>query len=617
MKEYKIKFVEYEKEIFALPGTSIFECVTRAGIFIKTPCAGAGTCGKCIIKIIKGEVTPSKECIKRFSKQEISEGMRLACRTSVNSDLTIKIPFSSLLESNIITLEDTDNSKLHTTSIEPVIEKYKLRISQPTLEQPISDITNLQKTLPGIKIDKSPQSITDISETLWKNNFECNAVIAEGNKLLTLEKTSKIPANFAIAIDLGTTTIAIALIDLADGTQIASAGTMNPQVRFGDDILNRICAQSESNENIHTMSQCVIDTCNTLINSITKKHNIDNNNIYALTIAGNTVMQHIICKIPAKRLGEIPFAPTFAETLYLSPDNLPFNINKNATIIIFPVIGGFVGGDITAGLLASNFTDDTKEKSLFVDVGTNGEIVLKNGENLFATAAAAGPAFEGAGIEAGMRAANGAIEKIIIENGDLKFNVIGNTTPLGICGTALIDLVAEMLKHNLIDETGRILPASESTNKNPSLIDRLQTNPETETTDFLIFENGKQKIFLLQKDIRQLQLASGAIRAATNVLLKKAEITADDLDTIYIAGGFGNYIRRSNAKRIGMIPNLPNNKIHFIGNTSLIGAKFALIDKKQLKKAAKIAKKVESVDVSLDLDFQMEFGLAMLFPDLT
>jgi uncharacterized 2Fe-2S/4Fe-4S cluster protein (DUF4445 family) len=616
MKEYKIRFSEYGKEVFALPGTSLFECATRAGIFIKTPCAGAGTCGKCVIKIEEGDVIPSEECIRRFTEKEISEGLRLACRTVADSDLTVTIPFSSLLESGVVTLEGGDNSGLITSSSDPLIEKRDLEISPPTLEQPLSDMTNLQKSLPGIKIDKTLKAITGISQTLWENNFSCKAVIAHGNSLLTLEKNSENSGNFAIAVDLGTTTIAMALIDLADGKQIASAGTVNPQVRFGDDILNRICAQSESTENMEEMSRCVIDTCNTLIDSMIKKYNINPDSIYALTIAGNTVMQHILCKVPAKQLGEIPFAPLFDETLYLSPEDLPFNINKDALIIIFPVIGGFVGGDITAGLLASKFTDDTKTKSLFVDVGTNGEIVLKNGDVLYATAAAAGPAFEGAGIEFGMRAANGAIEKIIIENGDLKFNVIGNVTPAGICGTALIDLVAEMLNYNLIDETGRILPASESTNKDPMLLERLRTNPETETTDFLIYADDTKEILLLQKDIRQLQLASGAIRAAINVLMKKAGMSEGDLDTIYIAGGFGNYIRRSHAKRIGMIPNLSDNKIHFIGNTSLIGAKFALIDRKQLDKAAEIARKVESVDVSLDLDFQMEFASAMLFPGI-
>jgi len=616
MKEYKIRFPEYNKEIFALAGTSLFECVTRAGIFIKNPCAGAGTCGKCVIKIKDGEVAPSKECRNRFSEKELSEGLRLACRTSIQTDLSITIPFSSLLESGVVTLEDEESSELKTANFEPLIEKRNLQLSKPTLEQPFSDLTNLQNALPGIQINTTLQSITEISKTLWKNDFSCSAVIAGGDRLLTLESSSEKSANFAIAIDLGTTTIALAMVDLSTGRQIASAGALNPQVRFGDDILNRICAQSESTENMQQMSQCIVDTCNTLIDSITEKHNLKNDNIYAVTIAGNTVMQHILCRIPAKQLGEIPFAPVFDKTLYLTPHDLQFNINPNASIIIFPIIGGFVGGDITAGLIASKFTDDTQTKSLFVDVGTNGEIVLKNSNTMYATAAAAGPAFEGAGIESGMRAADGAIEKIIIKNDDLQFNVIGNKSPIGICGTALIDLVAEMLNNNLIDETGRIPSASESTNKNALLKERLITDQETETTDFLIFADDEHQIFLRQKDVRQLQLASGAIRAAINVLLKKAGISADDLDTIYIAGGFGNYIRRSHAKRIGMIPNLPDKKIHFIGNTSLIGAKFALIDKHQLDKAAKIAQIVESVDVSLDLDFQMEFASAMLFPEI-
>ncbi len=546
MKEYKINFTEHGKEIFALPGTSLFECVTRAGILIKTPCAGAGTCGKCVIQITDGTIEASEECKKRFSKEELECGFRLACRASLESDITVKIPYTSLFESGVVTLGDNDHSG------------------------------NLRNT----QIGKHSKS-----------------------------------AKFAVAIDLGTTTVALALLDLATGRQIGSAGILNPQTRFGADVLNRICAQGESNKNLEAMSSCIIDACNQMIDNLCKKQGIAAEKISVLTIAGNTVMQHIICKIPAKQLGEIPFEPVVSETMFLTTENLPFRISNNAEIIIFPVIGGFVGGDITAGLIAAEFADKNDEISLFVDVGTNGEIVLKNGDKMYATAAAAGPAFEGAGIESGMRAADGAIEKIIIENGKLLFNVIGNCEPHGICGTALIDLIAEMLRSNLLDETGRILSADESECTSNELTGRLTVDPETDTVDFLIYKDAHRSIFLRQKDVRQFQLASGAIRAATNILLKNAGVQIDDIEMIYIAGGFGNYIRRSNAKCVGMIPDVVDNKIHFIGNTSLIGAKLAAIDKNQLDKAAKLAKAVECIDVSLDIEFQMEFASAMIFPN--
>ncbi len=355
-------------------------------------------------------------------------------------------------------------------------------------------------------------------------------------------------------------------------------------------------------------------------------HKIDKNNIYAVSVAGNTVMQTMFCGITTKFLGEIPFIAPFSKTMKFCASELNLTVNSNAEVIIFPVLGGFVGGDITAGLIAIDFYNKKDDgNALFIDVGTNGEIVLKSKGKMYSTAAAAGPAFEGAGIENGMRAANGAIEKILIENGDIIYNVIGDKKPIGICGTALIDLVAELLKCGIIDETGRILAPDECKesilqhfDNADTLLNRIRKDEKnSHVYNFIIAKNAKREkeIRLTQKDVRNLQLASGAIRAAINILMKNANIAENDIDTIYIAGGFGNYIRRSHAKRIGMIPNIENQKIHFIGNTSLIGAKTVLLCKEKLLEAEQIAQNINVIDVSLDVEFQMEFADAMIFPE--
>lgn len=631
MKELKISFPEYGKKVYALPGTSLFECIARAGILIRTPCGGAGTCGKCRIQVVAGELVPSSECRKMFSEKEIAEGFRLACRCRIESEIAIEIPAETLFETGTITL-GAEAGKDGTSRLEvpltetcvPLIEKKHLRISQPTLENPVSDLDNLQSHIGKLEI--SLENLKKLPMLLRDSDFSITAVLSE-QRVIALEAGDTTRENdgknYAIAIDVGTTTIAVSLVDIFSAHQLGSSGMLNPQVKYGEDVLSRICAQAESEELREEMSQCVIDGCNQLIDELIKKFNISQENIYAISIAGNTVMQMLLCGVPVKPLGEIPFAPPFSGTMHFTAVALGLNAHPNAEVILFPVLGGFVGGDITAGMIASGVMDRNEGVVLFVDVGTNGEIVLKKDGKIYVTAAAAGPAFEGAGIEYGMRAGEGAIEKVLIEDGDVHYNVIGNVRPKGICGTALIDLAAEMLKCGILDETGRILSEEEcgyavKTHfpSSQALFDRLQSSESGgDSIDFRITAFDDNKIILTQKDVRNLQLAGGAIRAAINILLKNADITVDDITKMYIAGGFGNYIRRTHAKRIGMIPNIPDCNIFFIGNTSLIGAKTVLFSREKLKQAEKIAREVDVVDVSLDLEFQIEFANAMIFPN--
>lgn len=619
MKECKIYFPSFNREIYALPGTSLFECASRAGILVRTPCAGLGKCGKCAVRIIEGEVTPSKECRNHFSQAMLDDGWRLSCRSNVVGDLVIEVPTTSLFESGVITLSDEGTERSgDVINTVPMVAKTALTLTESTLDNPVSDIDNLLAALGEPELIVALPLAKRLPAIIRENKFKVIAFTSNSH-VVSVEPQADSEtesANLALAVDLGTTTVALSLLDACSGKQLASAGVLNPQVSFGDDVLNRVCAQSESDAKRKEMSACVVTAINKMLAEIAGNTGIDTRGIRAVTIAGNTVMQSLFCGVPARWLGEIPFAPPFSGEMRFSASELNLATHPNAVVSLFPVIGGFVGGDITAGLLATGFaTAEHDAKSLFVDVGTNGEIVLRNGDRYFATAAAAGPAFEGAGIEFGMRASNGAMEKILIEDGIIKFNVIGNEKPRGICGTALIDITAEMLKNGLMDETGRILSPDECGPDVPEALKKHLIQADNgDTYDFMITPPGTEDIFIRQKDVRQLQLASGAIRAAIAILLRKADIEAEELDSVKIAGGFGNYIRRTHAKRIGMIPDLPDDRIHFIGNTSLIGAKLALLDRAGMRRAAKIAEMVECVDVSLDPEFQMEFGMSMIFP---
>ncbi len=610
MTEYKVSFPRNQTDVFALPGTSLYECITRANLRIKNPCAGQGTCGKCRIRILSGEAVPSVQCRKIFSEKEISEGWRLACRVHISGDLSVELPDESVPEEGLIILTAEDSSSSY--ELNPLIKKKFVRLANPTLEEPISDLENLIRVIQHARFDLNHLRL--LPDFLRKNNFTGTTVFSEKN-LVALEDGDTENANFAIAVDIGTTTVVAALLDMNTGKQLGCRGMLNPQVKFGDDVLSRINAQGQSDKNLKSLQREILTAINKLIGELCEAFKVSNSNIYSVSLAGNTVMENLFLGIPIKALGEIPFISPFSRSLRFTASELGLQVNPCAETFIFPVIGGFVGGDIVSGLVASRLNERTNP-TVFVDVGTNGEIVLLYKGQLYAASAAAGPAFEGARIEAGMRAADGAIEKVIIQDGELLINVIRNVEPKGICGSALIDITAEMLRCGLLDETGRIVSPEECpAGTSDKLKRRLIASKDGNTFDFLLTpQDSRKKIYIRQKDIRELQLASGAIRAAINILLKKAGVTESELDSVLVAGGFGYFIRRTNAKRIGLIPNLPDAKIRFIGNSSLEGAKAVLCSRERLRYAEGIAAQVKYVEVSLDPEFQMEFANAMMFP---
>ncbi|MCX5632999.1 MAG: ASKHA domain-containing protein [Phycisphaerae bacterium] len=391
---------------------------------------------------------------------------------------------------------------------------------------------------------------------------------------------------FGVAVDIGTTTLAASLINLKNAGEIAVMGDVNPQISLGDDVISRIKYSTSHKNGLAELQKAVIRQINALIDKLCRRGGVEKENIYEITIAGNTTMEYLVCGIDPSPLGQLPFEPIYRGANVINASELKIGINPKGIVYIFPVIGGFVGGDISAGMLAMDLLNQP-QPALMIDIGTNGEIVLVKDNKIMAASTAAGPAFEGARISCGMRAAIGAIEKVKLEN-DCVYNVIGNVKPTGICGSGLIDVAAELLNAGIVDSTGRM------------------NRPE-----FVIADNVK----ITQKDIRQIQLAVGAIRAGINIILKQAGIKAGDLKKVFIAGGFGSFIRRNHAQRIGLLPaQIDHNKISFVGNTSLAGAKLALLSIKAREKAESFAKQAKHIELSADSDFQNEFVSAMIFP---
>lgn len=606
--EYKVVFEPSGRKIFALSGTILLEAAARAGIIIQTPCGGAGTCGKCRVRVTSGDCPASEACTSALGPL-VAEGYRLACQAKIRGDLTVEIPKSSLFETQQQILTAGTSGKV---KVARSVHKHFVRLRRPDTEKWDSDAALLQKHIG--KVDIELDMLRELPGKLRKNGFTGTAVVA-GRTLIDFEPGDTSEKCFGVAFDLGTTTIVGALIDLASGEEAAIEAEVNPQTSYGDDLISRLRLCREHPDGLNMLRKSVLNTVNNMIAALAERAGVHSRSIYAAVCAGNTVMQEIFCGIDPSPLGEIPFAPACRSLLRARASDLGLDIHPRAEAHVFPQIGGFVGGDTAAGVLACRLASH-EAPAMLVDIGTNGEIVLAHNGRLCAASVAAGPAFEGARISCGMRAGPGAIEKILFDS-DVRLNVIANTRPAGMCGSALIDAAAELLRVGLLEESGRILAPEAAAGLAPARITNRLVRRNGQT-DFMLAPAedaaGGEALFLTQKDIRELQLANAAIRAGINILLAREGLTPDRLETVFVAGAFGNFIRRNHAKRIGLLPDVPSHRIQFIGNASLQGAKQALISVKEREYAAETAAKIEHVDLSASPEFQQEFAAAMLFP---
>jgi uncharacterized 2Fe-2S/4Fe-4S cluster protein (DUF4445 family) len=568
----------------------LLEAAGRAGIILQTPCGGKGTCGKCRV-LINGKAV-------------------LACHTRVDSPLTVDVPETSMFEAQQQILTTDSGTQ---TVVNPFVRVVPFSLTAPSHGDPRSDASRLQEALGGT-IEIPLESLRELPGFLRAHQWHGRAVVA-GCRLLALDCHLDNPGVFGMAFDLGTTTVVGTLFNLETGKECAVASRMNGQIAYGDDVISRIQKVRESPGALVALQEAVTGTLNAIIEDACRHAGITTSGIYEIVLAGNSTMQQILLGLDPSALGEVPFVQVFDQSVTHSATRLGLQANAGADIYVFPQIGGFVGGDTVAGMVAARL-DRWDAPVLLVDIGTNGEIVLAHKGKLLAASTAAGPAFEGARIRQGMRAAPGAIEKVILDD-DVTVNIIGNARPAGLCGTALIDTVAELLRTGIIDETGRILAADEvPAGVSDALKQRLVPQEHDVCFELVSAADsaGGEAICLWQRDVRELQLASGAIRAGVNILLKRAGLQSHELGTVLLAGAFGNFIRRNHARRIGLLPPLPTDRIRFIGNAASMGAKLALLSAEERHYADTLCDRTEHVDLSLDPDFQLEFSMAMMFP---
>lgn len=609
--EVPVTFQPQGETVYVLKRTGLLEAAAMAGIVLDQPCGGLGKCGKCRVVVSQGACQPTPAELDLFSADELRAGFRLACQSSVCEPTTVEVPPTSLLPSHQKILVRSD--KTPRTVADPPVRKRYVELPPPSRGDDDADLIRLEKAVGPFEVGLEP--LRAIPGRLRQAGFRGTAVLA-GGRLIDFEPEDTEAYNFAAAMDIGTTSLVGALLDVGTGDELAVASRLNPQTRFGDDVLSRIQHARQGPDALRELQQTVIEAVDEMLGELVDRAGICRERIYQLTFSGNTTMQQLLCGVDPRSLGEVPFVPAAGRGPLLQAAELGLHVHPQAAAWVMPVIGGFVGGDTVSGILATSLAA-AEGPTLLVDIGTNGEIALSVDGRLSAASTAAGPAFEGARISQGMRGSTGAIEKVVVD-GRLRTNVIGNVPPVGLCGSALIDVAAELLGHGLLTPEGRLLPADQLPGDVlPDLAQRLVV--DNGQVAFLLAaesETGSGRpIVLTQRDLRELQLATGAIRAGILILLQRAGLKPEDLKAVLVAGGFGNFIRRSNAQRIGLLPpELERRRIRYQGNTSLAGARLAALSLEAQRVAEDLARRTEHVDLSRHPDFQRTFAEAMIFP---
>jgi uncharacterized 2Fe-2S/4Fe-4S cluster protein (DUF4445 family) len=581
--KYSLKIISHDKTIKTAKNDLLADKIQEAGINLSAYCSKRGLCGKCFVEIIDGKLPPPLEKENSFLKQKkLSKNHRLACLYKIQGDLSVKVPQESLIQETTILTTGIQQQFL----IDPPVKKYHLQLAKPGISAPDSIAELFQTYLRERNLNFPLNLLKKLPDILERNRYNITVVMHKENEILNVEQGDTTAYNFGLAMDIGTTTLVVELVDLNTGETRDTSTALNSQVKFGADVISRISHAFHSQKNLEELRDSIIKTLNKMITQLLKRNRIDPDFVYEIAAAGNTSMNHLLLGMPVETLAMAPYNSVFTLLPELSSQDLGFKINKYGKVYIAPNIQSFVGGDVSSGLTATNL-ENKKGNFLFIDLGTNGEIVLKKGNKFIATSTAAGPAFEGTNISCGMLALPGAIYKA--EQKDrLKLFTIKNKPGSGICGTGLIDLIAVFLDKGIISSKGTI---------------------QTETKKIHITGS----IYITQKDVREAQLAIAAVKTGIRMILEESNMILEQLNGIFIAGAFGNYLNIKNSMKIGLLPQINQKKVIFIGNSSLAGAKSLLLSSQTRKKIESMVKKIQYISLATKPSFQDYFINALEF----
>jgi uncharacterized 2Fe-2S/4Fe-4S cluster protein (DUF4445 family) len=589
---YTVNFQPIGRRVTVVRENSLLDAARGAGIDIASICGGIGICDSCKIRLIDGSLSePTLEEKAIFSNQDLESGYRLACQSHPQSDLTIEIPAESLTAPQRLQIE----GQAQTVQIVPAVIPIDLDLAEPTIFDLRSDIVRVREGLvkAGVKppIDFQFSVLEDFSAILRNNQWHIILAMRNCSTVAILPPSTPL---LGLAIDVGTTKLAAYLCDLSTGRILAKAGAMNPQTAFGEDVISRISYSDKVSNGRKTLQYRLVEIINRLIGDLCQQAGVNNhlvmsNQIVEAVVVGNTAMHHLFAGLPVHQLGIAPYVPAVSEPLDVDANRIGLKIASGAKIYLPPNIAGYVGADHVAMLLATGIWS-TPKTAIALDIGTNTEISLVHHNEIISCSCASGPAFEGAHITAGMRAAPGAIERVHIIQGELRTQTIDNVPPIGICGSGILDAIACMHQVGALDHRGSFLP-------NHPFIRQIDHNRE-----FLLVDRSKtgtgQDLVITRQDVNEIQLAKGAIRTGIEVLLDIAGIPADAIEEFIIAGAFGTYINVPSAINIGMFPSLPIERFQQVGNAAGAGARQMLLSVEQRRLAEDIAKRVRYIELS-------------------
>jgi uncharacterized 2Fe-2S/4Fe-4S cluster protein (DUF4445 family) len=627
MTSYRITFLPEGKTVDVEAGTTLMKAAEQAGVYINTLCGGKGVCGRCRVQVTNGKIRADKHSISLLSKEEILQGYVLACQTKVVSDMETLIPPESrleeaqiLLDHNPVDYSSPEKISLHRvpsdpmTLYEPLTQKIYIELQAPSLEDNISDMDRIIRELrkktqyPGFEI--SLRCLQGLALKLRENQWKATVTLGRHNsirRILQVEAGNTGDRNYGLAVDVGTTTVVAQLIHLKSGNVLGVAGSHNLQARFGEDVISRMIYACSREEGLHPLHQAVIKNINQLIKTLTEDKGIDPRDITSVVTAGNTTMSHLLLSLIPCSIRLDPYVPTVNVYPQVRASQIGIDVHPEAIVEVVPGIASYVGGDIVAGILACGIADRPETRAL-IDVGTNGEIAVGNNEWMVCCSASAGPAFEGGGIKQGMRATRGAVEKVVITDGKVEYRTIGRAKPRGICGSGLIDCLYEFARNHIIDGDGKLHRSSHDgrvVEKESVLHYVLVPGNETETGEELVIS---------QSDISHLIRSKGAVFAAIKSLMDYVGLGFEEIETFYVAGGFGSYLDIPKAVGIGLLPDIDRSKIQFIGNSSLMGARMCLLSSHTMERAAQIARNTTNIELSNYQPFMDEYVAAMFLP---
>ena len=614
--------------VSTMVGENLLETARKSNVVIDAPCSGNGSCGKCRVKLLGGKLESRQT--RHISDAEYAEGWRLACCSQVAGDVEILVPdiasayrsrmkVADLSSPEEIRIFDDSKEKIEEAGLpmENNIHIVKVKMDPPSLEDTMPDIERLIRALQeatGIQYIRVPYSVLRrLPDVLRSSDFEVQCVISQGKRHVFVYEVSGKDEDLIVgglAVDIGTTTVSAVVVDMTNGKILAKASAGNGQIRFGADVINRIIESTKPGGQKKLQDAIVSETLNPMIQQMCRAAGISPRHIFRLAVAGNSTMNHLLMGINADPLRMEPYIPAFFKTNSFYASDINLNVHPDAHIIMAPNIGSYVGGDITAGTLVSLLWNQP-HFSLFIDLGTNGELVFGNSDFMMSCACSAGPAFEGGDISCGMRATDGAIEACTIDKETMEpsFHIIGDESqkPVGLCGSGIIDVIAELFRCGIISPKGKFIREGK----------RIKHDAYGMGSYVLAFEaeaEGTKDVEITEVDIDNFIRAKGAIFSAIRTMLKTLDFDISMIEQVFVAGGIGSGINMKNAVGIGMLPDIPLDKFHYIGNSSLSGANAMLLSGEAERKVYELARSMTYMELSTTPGYMDEFVAACFIP---